>query len=257
MWIRNCISNENDTELDLLGEFIPELDLLLGEPIPEIGSLPRNLPANELDKYNPDLWVDSNEFSLAKRVSSLSYISEQTEYHPYVNMDPLPILTHPFPAELPRPPSKVLSDPNCFFCHASPAIECGCESSRFELAERRTERKFFEPVKQDLRNWVRRRAEKSVLKEFEFRRGEMKQDQNVTAASREDIDPEGVLQKASSDVWAECYQQYPDVMDYFYSLVDFKLPGNNDEKVRNPTPLWDGIDTVLASEPSDGSQSAG
>lgn len=257
LWIRNCISNENDTELDLLGEFIPELDLLLGEPIPEIGSLPRNLPANELDKYNPDLWVDSNEFSLAKRVSSLSYISEQTEYHPYVNMDPLPILTHPFPAELPRPPSKVLSDPNCFFCHASPAIECGCESSRFELAERRTERKFFEPVKQDLRNWVRRRAEKSVLKEFEFRRGEMKQDQNVTAASREDIDPEGVLQKASSDVWAECYQQYPDVMDYFYSLVDFKLPGNNDEKVRNPTPLWDGIDTVLASEPSDGSQSAG
>lgn len=42
------------------------------------------------------------------------------------------------------------------------------------------------------------------------------------------------MKRGIDDDWRASVQRYPEVLEYFYSLVDWKLPSDDDAAVRDP-----------------------
>lgn len=165
---------------------------------------------------NPDTWLDSDEFSLAEQLSSLLCTSQplaQSGNNSFI------VPSQDFSKEVNPYQSRGLT-PSCAFCHAPGLIHCNCESTYLEHEVDRAEQRVFKPVTLGIREWVRSRAERHVLKEFRSR--------------VEDISLDEILQKEYSRVWAEWYGHCPNLMEYFFAIVDIGLPEDDAEVMRNP-----------------------
>lgn len=206
-----------------------DVDLWLSGPEP-IHYFEERDDDSYLDSDDLNIWADSNEWNTANEIASLGYVSQLREDHNRTNVDPIIVPSQVVPREFGT--NKILFDPDCAICHSSAAMNCDCVAKYLEIQVHRAEQKTFEPCKQDLRDWVRGCAEKSIVREFELRVKDIKQDEDVITGGQE---TKGLVsQNEYSKAWAEYYQRHPDVMDYFYSLVDVNLPGDDEEKVRDP-----------------------
>lgn len=140
-------------------------------------------------------------------------------------------------------------DPDCAICHAPASLACDCEAKGLEIAVRRAEAKMMESMYDNIRQWVRSHAQDYILEYFRLLTDRRKQAHhvhleriNATAYHyyhqaphpNEIAAAQAALKRGIDEDWQQSVQRYPEVLEYFYSLVDFTLPEENDQAVRDP-----------------------
>lgn len=151
------------------------------------------------------------------------------------------------PAHRPREnPIVVKMDPVCAICKAPADIACLCEAEDLEKHLRQAEENFKNRLVPEPREWVRNHAQAHISREFKAAQGEAAKAGFVSTKlakveKTDDIgEPEDDHIKAKIDVnevWSETYQTYPQTLEYFYSLIEFELPGDDEPAVREPPPI--------------------
>ncbi|RDW79415.1 hypothetical protein BP6252_04053 [Coleophoma cylindrospora] len=140
-------------------------------------------------------------------------------------------------------------DPDCAIC-AQPAIaQCSCEAKGLDIALRQAEHKMMDSIFSDIRTWVRGRAQDYILSYFAVLTTRRKDHHAETIRHITDraayyynarphpsevaaVDAE--LKRGIDDDWKASVQRYPEVLEYFYGLVDLNLPSDEDPAVKDP-----------------------
>jgi len=157
--------------------------------------------------------------------------------------------SRPAEAKPPSRPAKMIMDPDCAIC-AQPALaQCDCEAKGLDVAVRQAEQRMMETHFGAVRSWVRGHAQDYILSYYEVLTNRRKQahDQHINALTAHyarvyHTHPHPVeLARANSELkrgidedWRASVQRYPEVLEYFYSLVEMSLPSEDDIAVRDP-----------------------
>ncbi|KAJ4390716.1 hypothetical protein N0V93_004314 [Gnomoniopsis smithogilvyi] len=151
----------------------------------------------------------------------------------------------------PPPPVKTLAkmDPDCAICHAPATRACDCEANSLETAIRQAEARAMHNVFNELRSWVRAHAQDYILEYFRLLCDRRKQAHtahidritqhayhyyNAPPHPSEITAAQTALRHGINEDWQSSVMRYPEVLHYFYSLVDFTLPADDDPAVRDP-----------------------
>lgn len=149
--------------------------------------------------------------------------------------------------------------PNCAICNAPAYPECPCESDRLQIAVKQAEARAMEDRMAEIRDWVINHARQHILNAFERLTSTRKQAHLAYLASLPNyeifmrysgnppIHPmyisqlQGQIQDAHTELkrgidadWRSSVLRYPEVLDYFYSLVDLRLPDDRSQCVVEP-----------------------
>ncbi|KAF2493428.1 hypothetical protein BU16DRAFT_528731 [Lophium mytilinum] len=149
--------------------------------------------------------------------------------------------------------------PNCAICNAPAYPECPCESERLQIAVKQAEARAMDSRLAEIRDWVISHARKHILNAFERLTSTRKQAHAAYLASLPNysiymqysghppLHPFllGQLQAQISEAHAELKRgidadwrasvvRYPEVLDYFYSLVEVRLPSDRAQGVSQP-----------------------
>ncbi|KAI0379222.1 hypothetical protein F5Y04DRAFT_260009 [Hypomontagnella monticulosa] len=137
-------------------------------------------------------------------------------------------------------------DPDCALCHAPASVACVCEAKAFEIALHQVEDKIISSMYNRIRVWVRHQAQELVLRNF----SESVQDYGETAASgsssqestggaeRNHTSP---TKEEFNSIWTSAVIRFPEVLEYYFSLVELTLPADDDPQVKDPPirpPIW-------------------
>ncbi|KAF2091750.1 hypothetical protein K490DRAFT_21420, partial [Saccharata proteae CBS 121410] len=151
--------------------------------------------------------------------------------------------------------------PSCAICSnpAPPGSECSCEAERLEIAVRQAEQRAMDGKMAEIRDWVINHARTHVLQLFT----------NLSSARRAahtaylsslpfysfyiqhhgapPLHPAALNQlkaqiadahadfKRGVDLdWRASVLRYPEVLDYFYGLVELRLPSERSASVADP-----------------------
>jgi len=140
-------------------------------------------------------------------------------------------------------------DPDCAICSAPAASQCECEANALDKAVHQAEHKMMSSVFNDIRSWVRAHAQDYILSFFtnlSTRRRNLhaQQIQSITQRAythyrlpphpSELLAADHELKRGIDEDWKSAVQRYPEVLEYFYGLVDLNLPGDHEEGVRDP-----------------------
>ncbi|KAJ4300490.1 hypothetical protein N0V88_003165 [Collariella sp. IMI 366227] len=150
----------------------------------------------------------------------------------------------------PKPRKGVLRmDPDCAICQAPASLACECEAKGLEVAVRQAESRMMQSIYNDIRSWVRAHAQDYILEYFRLlteRRKAAHADHlerlqqhayhyyraqphpNELAAAQQQ------LKRGIDEDWRSSVQRYPEVLEYFYSLVELTLPDDNEPAVKDP-----------------------
>ncbi|KHN94176.1 uncharacterized protein MAM_07913 [Metarhizium album ARSEF 1941] len=147
------------------------------------------------------------------------------------------------------PKGSVSMDPNCAICHAPAALACECEARGLDIAIRQAEDHMMRSVYDDIRSWVRGHAQDYVLEYFRLLTERRKNahtthlDQ-ITAHSfyhynapphpNQIAEAQGALKRGIDEDWQASVQRYPEVLEYFYGLVELSLPSDDEAAVKDP-----------------------
>ncbi|KAK9435287.1 serine/threonine protein phosphatase [Metarhizium brunneum] len=147
------------------------------------------------------------------------------------------------------PKGSVSMDPNCAICHAPATLACECEARGLEMAIRQAEDHMMRSVYNDIRSWVRGHAQDYVLEYFRLLTERRKNahtthlDQ-ITAHSfyhynapphpNQIAEAQGALKRGIDEDWQASVQRYPEVLEYFYGLVELSLPADDEPAVKDP-----------------------
>ncbi|CEJ85000.1 hypothetical protein VHEMI03641 [[Torrubiella] hemipterigena] len=150
-------------------------------------------------------------------------------------------------------PSRVRTiskkDPACAICHEPPESRCECEANALQDAINQAEDAFMADAYRQIRQWVSDNAKEYILdhfrslsaarndahtanmerikaKAFYYRHGPPTQQEIAEA--------EFMHQRGVDEDWKASVERYPEVLGYYYSLVNFRLPSNDDPVVVNP-----------------------
>ncbi|KAI9833764.1 MAG: hypothetical protein M1819_003497 [Sarea resinae] len=140
------------------------------------------------------------------------------------------------------------AEPNCAICNAPPQAQCPCEADGLKIAVQDAERRVMEPVLAEVRDWVIRHARNHVLRSFNSLQSHRRAQHSAYVSSLQQAayyhyaapNPtllqaaEMELQCGIDEDWRRSVQTYPEVLDYFYNLVDLVLPGDNSVEVTDP-----------------------
>ncbi|KAI5868577.1 hypothetical protein GGS23DRAFT_602319 [Durotheca rogersii] len=145
--------------------------------------------------------------------------------------------------------SVIRMDPNCAICHAPANLACDCEAKGLEIAVEQAENRMMAAVYSDIRSWVRAHAQDYILEYFRLlseRRKAAHQAhmERLTAhafhyysapPNPNDIAAaQSTLKRGIDEDWQSSVQRYPEVLEYFYSLVELTLPRDDDSAVKDP-----------------------
>ncbi|KAK8159843.1 hypothetical protein IWX90DRAFT_389804 [Phyllosticta citrichinensis] len=153
------------------------------------------------------------------------------------------------------------SAPNCCICN-KPAVrgqECSCEAERLELAVRQAEQRSMEKRLDEIRDWVVNHSRTHILQAFERLSSRRKTAHNAYLSSlpfysiyvqyhgtpplhptalntlRAQIaEANAELKRGIDNDWRLSVLRYPEVLDYFYGLVELGLPPDRDSRVARP-----------------------
>ncbi|KAJ6780984.1 hypothetical protein PWT90_07723 [Aphanocladium album] len=149
---------------------------------------------------------------------------------------------------MPTPGSHKV-DPACAICSAPADCECGCEAHALEVAINQAEDRYLKPTFVDVRSWVRRRARDYILAYFHIISEPCKDAYSehldtikATCYAQYHCPPTPAhFRRAEAEyrcnidrAWSLAVKRYPEVLDYFYSLVHVSLPDDDDPAVRRP-----------------------
>lgn len=147
------------------------------------------------------------------------------------------------------PAGSAMVDPACAICIAPAGERCGCEANALELAIAQAEDRYFKPTCIDVRSWVRRRARDYILAYFHLISEPCKDAHSVylnmiqaTSFAHYNAPPtpaqyayaEAEYRRNINRAWSIAVKRYPEVLDYFYSLVHVTLPDDDDPSVIAP-----------------------
>ncbi|KAG9236787.1 hypothetical protein BJ875DRAFT_481920 [Amylocarpus encephaloides] len=142
-----------------------------------------------------------------------------------------------------------MMDPDCAICSLPALAQCECEAKGLDIAVRQAEQRMMTSMLNDIRTWVRSHAQDYILsyysmltarrKEFHARRS---RDINERAAHYYHAPPhpsevaavDAEFKLGIDDDWKASVQRYPEVLAYFYGLVDMSLPRDDDPGVKDP-----------------------
>ncbi|KAK2613480.1 hypothetical protein N8I77_000393 [Diaporthe amygdali] len=150
----------------------------------------------------------------------------------------------------PPPPQKpVKMDPDCAICHAPATAACDCEAKGLETAIRQAEARMMQSIYNDIRSWVRAHAQDYILEYFRLLTDRRKQAHTahldrITSHAyhwyhapphpNEIAAAQAALKRGIDEDWQASVQRYPEVLEYFYSLVELTLPADDEQAVRDP-----------------------
>ncbi|CAO2655865.1 Nn.00g046680.m01.CDS01 [Neocucurbitaria sp. VM-36] len=149
--------------------------------------------------------------------------------------------------------------PNCAICNAPAYPECPCEAERLQIAVKQAEQRVMEERLAEIRDWVINHARQHILNAFERLTSTRKQAHSAYLASLPNyevymrysghppIHPMYVAQlqtqiaeahaelKRGIDAdWRASVLRYPEILDYFYGLVELRLPNDRSPSVVEP-----------------------
>lgn len=140
-------------------------------------------------------------------------------------------------------------DPDCAICHAPATAACDCEAKGLDTAIRQAEARMMQSIYNDIRTWVRTHAQDYILEYFRLLADRRKQahtahlDRITNHAyhfyhapphPNEIAAAQAALKRGIDEDWQASVQRYPEVLEYFYSLVELTLPPDDDQAVRDP-----------------------
>ncbi|KAK0750967.1 hypothetical protein B0T18DRAFT_435496 [Schizothecium vesticola] len=145
--------------------------------------------------------------------------------------------------------SVVRMDPDCAICHAPATLACDCEAKGLEVAVRQAEARMMQSIYNDIRSWVRAHAQDYILEYFRLLTERRKTAHTahldrITAHAyhyyhapphpNEIAAAQAQLKRGIDEDWQASVQRYPEVLEYFYSLVELTLPDDNEAAVKDP-----------------------
>lgn len=161
-------------------------------------------------------------------------------------------------------------DPDCAICHAPASMACECEAKGLEVAVRQAEARMMQSIYNDIRSvvppfppptnrhpdadsfhssWVRAHAQDYILEYFRLLTERRKTAHaahldRITAHAyhyyhsqphpNEINAAQAQLKRGIDEDWQASVQRYPEVLEYFYSLVELTLPDDNEPAVKDP-----------------------
>ncbi|OAA32140.1 hypothetical protein AAL_01472 [Moelleriella libera RCEF 2490] len=149
-----------------------------------------------------------------------------------------------------KPPKGYISmDPNCAICRAPASMACECEARGLSLALQHAEDQVMRSKYDEIRAWVRGHAQDYILQYFTLLTERRKKahsihlDQitahafyhyNAPPHPNQIADAQAALKCGIDEDWQASVQRYPEVLQYFFSLVDLTLPDDHDVAVKDP-----------------------
>ncbi|KAL2267479.1 hypothetical protein VTJ83DRAFT_4756 [Remersonia thermophila] len=140
-------------------------------------------------------------------------------------------------------------DPDCAICHAPASYACECEAKGLEQAVRQAESRMMQSIYNDIRSWVRAHAQDYILEYFRLlterrKTAHAQHMERLTAHAyhyynapphqSEVAAAQAQLKRGIDEDWQASVQRYPEVLEYFYSLVELTLPDDNEPAVKDP-----------------------
>ncbi|KAK5628546.1 hypothetical protein RRF57_004261 [Xylaria bambusicola] len=135
--------------------------------------------------------------------------------------------------------SFIRMDPDCAICHAPATHSCDCEAKGLEAAVQQAELRMMESVYTEIRTWVRAHAQDYILEYFRLlteRRKAAHTDhvEQLTASAYHYYHSpphpgqlqaaQAALKRGIDEDWQSSVQRYPEVLEYFFGLVEMNLP---------------------------------
>ncbi|KAI1822812.1 hypothetical protein F4861DRAFT_540633 [Xylaria intraflava] len=154
-----------------------------------------------------------------------------------------------YPREKQRKTAVIRMDPDCAICHAPATHACDCEAKGLEAAVQQAEHRMMQSVYTEIRSWVRAHAQDYILEYFRLLTERRKathseQMERLTAHAyhyyhtpphpSEIQAAQTSLKRGIDDDWQSSVQRYPEVLEYFYGLVEMNLPPEDDPAVKDP-----------------------
>lgn len=162
--------------------------------------------------------------------------------------------------------SVIKMDPDCAVCQMPADAACDCEAKGLDMAVKQAEDKVMRSIYSDIRlvlqlcrmrgntdkyvrQWVRGRAQDFILEYFriltenrkEAHSAEMDRihsqawyNYGMPPHPQSIADAQASLKRGIDEDWQASVHRYPEVLEYFFGLVDLSLPSQNDPAVRHP-----------------------
>ena len=161
-------------------------------------------------------------------------------------------------------------DPDCAICNAPASHACECEAKGLEVAVKQAENRMMQSIYNDIRSvlsspphgpppaplansprssWVRAHAQDYILEYFRLltERRKVAHAQHLERLNahayhyyhspphpQELAAAQAQLKRGIDEDWQASVQRYPEVLEYFYSLVELTLPDDNEAIVKDP-----------------------
>ncbi|PMD23444.1 hypothetical protein NA56DRAFT_541008, partial [Hyaloscypha hepaticicola] len=147
-----------------------------------------------------------------------------------------------------KKPIKIM-DPDCAICSQPALAQCECEAKGLDIAIRQAEQRMMNSVLNEIRAWVRGHAQDYILSYFSMLTTRRKEQHaaNIHRMTEraayyfharphpaEIAAADAELKRGIDEDWKASVQKYPEVLEYFYGLVDLTLPGDDEPGVRDP-----------------------
>ncbi|KAL1893177.1 hypothetical protein Sste5346_006609 [Sporothrix stenoceras] len=139
-------------------------------------------------------------------------------------------------------------DPDCAICRAPATIACDCEARGLEMAISQAEKRMMQAIYDDIKTWVREHARDYILEYFTLLKDRRLKahDQNMERIKQQAFyyhtqphpaeiqQAQMAFKRGIDEDWQSSVQRYPEVLEYYYSLVNLTLPADDDPNVRDP-----------------------
>ncbi|ESZ91121.1 hypothetical protein SBOR_8485 [Sclerotinia borealis F-4128] len=159
-----------------------------------------------------------------------------------------------------------IMDPDCAICSQPAMAKCECEANGLTVAVRQAEQRMMASVYTEIRTWVRGHAQDYILNYFSVLTTRRKDEHasqihriteraayyyNARPHPSETAAADAELKRGIDEDWRASVQRYPEVLEYFFSLVELTLPSDEEPGVRDPplSALGGGGRKVRLSEP--------
>ncbi|KAF7881515.1 hypothetical protein EAF00_011884 [Botryotinia globosa] len=142
-----------------------------------------------------------------------------------------------------------IMDPDCAICSQPAVAKCECEANGLTVAVRQAEQRMMTSVYNDIRTWVRGHAQDYILSYFSVLTTRRKDEHaaqihriteraayyyNARPHPSEIAAADSELKRGIDEDWRASVQRYPEVLEYFFSLVELTLPSDEEPGVRDP-----------------------
>ncbi|KAF4948625.1 hypothetical protein FGADI_9529 [Fusarium gaditjirri] len=131
-------------------------------------------------------------------------------------------------------------DPDCAICGLPGSATCICEAKALDIALTQAESRMMGPLAQAVRRWVQDNAQGYMDRNPTKRQATLNEVDNPhqkpdQQKATEDTDKAEKLEyEGSNEVEQSADVDLPEVLDYYFGLVELTLPGEDEPAVRDP-----------------------